>query len=239
MTDSHASRKRDESLAFFGTMIAGQSHELTNVLNIISELAGLQHDLLKDRDEDRSVDVSRLHEVASRIKNQVIRGEKIIRNINRFAHGVDLPVAVFDLREAIGRTLFFAERSARLAQVDLISDLPEESISLESNPFCLQQAVFICIDLALRSATDQRRVTVDYRVRDDGTEIRVISADSLAVDDVVIEKLEFLELLLAELTAVLLKGPGDDPHNAFVLHVPLHPGASSGSLESIRGMTRG
>lgn len=216
-------------------MIAGQSHELTNVLNIISELAGLQHDLLKARDDDRPIDLSRLQEVASRIKNQVDRGETIIRNTNQFAHSVDLPVAVFDLKEAIDRVLFLAERSARLAQVELISMVPEASMALENNPFCLQQAVFICIDLALRSASDERRVTVDYGVREDGAEIRIVSADPLVHDDLVAEKLGFLGLLLSDLGGVLLKGPAEEPHNAFVLHVPLHPGGSSGSFESARG----
>lgn len=234
MSDSHSSRKRNESLAFFGAMIAGQSHELTNVLNIISELAGLQLDLLKAQDEGRPVDLSRLQEVATRIQQQVMRGETIIRNTNQFAHSVDLPVAVFDLREAIDRVLFLAERSARLAQVELISELPDESIALENNPFCLQQAVFICIDLALRSATDERRVTVDYRVRDDGAVIRIVSADKLAHTDLVSDKVGFLELLLTDLGGVLLEGPGDDPHAAFVLHVPLHPGDSFGSPGSAR-----
>ena len=232
MSDSQSRRKRDESLAFFGTMIAGQSHELTNVLNIISELAGLQHDLLTAGDDDRPIDLSRLQEVASRIKNQVDRGETIIRNTNQFAHSVDLPVAVFDLKEAIDRVLFFAERSARLAQVELVSKVPEGSMALENNPLCLQQAVFICIDLALRYATDERTVTVDYNLRQDGAEIRIVSADTLAYDDLVTEKLGFLELLLSDLGGVLVKGPGEEPHNAFVLYVPLHPGGSSGSIES-------
>ncbi len=215
-------------------MIAGQSHELTNVLNIISELAGLQHDLLRARDDDLPVDLSRLQEVASRIKHQVKRGETIIRNTNQFAHSVDLPVAVFDLGEAIDRVVFFAERSARLAQVELVSNPTEESIALENNPFCLQQAVFMCIDLALRSATDERRVTVGYGVGDDGAEIRIVSADTLAHDDLVTEKLGFLALLLSDLGGTRLKGPEDEPHNAIVLHVPLHPGGSSGSLDSAR-----
>ncbi len=213
-------------------MIAGQSHELTNVLNIISELAGLQHDLLAAGDDDRPIDHSRLQEVASRIKVQVDRGETIIRNTNQFAHSVDLPVAVFDLKEAIDRVLFLAERSARLAQVELISKVPEGSITLENNPFCLQQAVFICIDLALKSATDERRVTVDYSAGEDGTEIRIVSADTLVHDDSVNDRLGFLGLLLADLGGVLVKGPGEEPHNECVLHVPLHPGGSSGSVAS-------
>ncbi len=215
-------------------MIAGQSHELTNVLNIIKELAGLQHDLLEAGNTGRPVDLSRIQEVACRIQNQVMRGDTIIRNLNHFAHSVDLPTAVFDLREAIERVVFFAERSARLARVELSPDLPEESMALENNPFSLQQALFICIDLALQSATDERKVTVDYSVCEDGAKIRINSADRLANDGLVAEKLGFLRLLLSDLGGVLLRGPGEEPYNAIVFKIGLHRGEPSGRLGSAR-----
>jgi len=39
------------ALAFYGKVVAGQSHEVTNVLNIINELTGLQQDLLMAAEE--------------------------------------------------------------------------------------------------------------------------------------------------------------------------------------------
>ena len=41
MCDAKSKVIRDEGLAFMGKITAGQSHEVTNVLNIIGELAGL------------------------------------------------------------------------------------------------------------------------------------------------------------------------------------------------------
>jgi len=222
VSDLKSPRIRDESLAFFGTIIAGQSHELTNVLNIINELAGLQLDLLRAEEQGLPVNLPRLQEVAARIQHQVHRGETIIGNINRFSHSVDLPVAVFDLKEAIERVLFLAERSARLARVELVSDLPPESIVLESNPFCVQQAVFTCIDLALRSASDIRRVVVDYVVRGDGAEIRVTSADHLTQDENINDRLELLQFLLESIGGSMVKGLGDEPSGILVFRVPQH-----------------
>jgi signal transduction histidine kinase len=227
VSDSNSTRTRDESIAFFGTIIAGQSHEVTNVLNIISELAGLQLDLLRVGEQGLPVNLPRLQEVAAKIKDQVHRGETIIRNLNGFAHSVDLPVAVFDLKEAIERALFFAQRSARLARVELVSELPTESIVMESNPFCVQQAVFICIDLALRSASDNRRVVVDYAVRGDGAEIRVTSGDRLSRDQKTEDRLELLQFLLEGIGGSLIEGPGDDPPGIVVFHLPRHSNAES------------
>ena len=53
---------RTNGLAFFGTVIAGQSHEVTNVLNIVHELAGLQRDLLQGTESGRPIDVDKLRQ---------------------------------------------------------------------------------------------------------------------------------------------------------------------------------
>ena len=227
MSDSESRRRRDESIAFFGTIIAGQTHEITNVLNIISELSGLQLDLLRAQEQDLPVNLPRLQEVTTRIQNQVHRGETIIRNINGFAHSADLPVTVFDLKEMLDRVLFLAQRSARLAQVELVSDLPPESIVLESNPFCVQQAVFTCIELALRSASDIRRVAVDYVVRGDCAEIRVTSGDPLTQDENTEDRLELLQFLLESIGGSVVKRPGDEPAGVAVLRIPRHHSAGS------------
>ncbi len=227
MSDSKSPQTRDESIAFFGKIIAGQSHEVTNVLNIISELAGLQLDLLRVEQQDLPVNLPRLEEVTAKIQHQVNRGENIIRNVNRFAHSADLPVAVFDLKEVLESVLSLAQRSARLAQVELVSDLPLESIALESNPFCLQQAVFTCIEMALRSASDIRRVVVDYVVRGDGAEIRVTSGDQLTQDENIEHGLELLQGLLESIGGSVVKRPGDEPAGVFLLRIPKHHSAES------------
>ncbi len=228
MSDSKSPQTRDESIAFFGTIIAGQSHEVTNVLNIISELSGLQLDLLRAQEQDLPVNLPRLQEVIARIQHQVHRGETIIRNINGFAHSADLPVAVFDLKEMLERVLFLAQRSARLAQVELVSDLPPESIVLESNPFCVQQAVFTCIELALGCASDTRRVEVGCSVSADGAEIRVAGADHATEDKNTDERLELLQLLLESIGGSVVKRPGDEAACVLVLRVPRHHGVESG-----------
>jgi len=186
---------REEGLAFFGRTTAGQSHEVTNVLNVINELAGLQLDLLQAAAAGAVPQLGRLAELAGKIQQQVDRGETIVRFVNRLAHTVDLEVALFDLKELLGLVLFLAGRPARLAQTELVADLPQETIAVENNPFCVQQAVSVLVDLALRSARDRRLVTVSFRLRDPGAEIGVESGDPVVDPE---QRLLPLARLLAE-----------------------------------------
>ena len=217
---------RQEGLAFFGAVIAGQSHEVTNVLNIINELAGLQNDLLWGVERGRPINPAKLKEIADRVQNQVTRGETIIRNMNRFAHSVDIPVAVFDLRELLERVTFFAQRPANLQKTALERDFPAATVNLENSPFDVQQAVFVCIEIALAGADTERRISVSYRIMAECAEITVESAEPIPATNGVSAQLAFLDLLMAELGGRVVTRPGDNDRRRMVLEVPLQIPAS-------------
>lgn len=208
---------RAEGLAFFGRMTAGQSHEVTNVLNIINELAGLQLDLLGAAVAGRTPDLSRLAEIADRIQAQVARGGTIIRNVNRFAHSVDLPTAVFELGDVLERVVFLTQRYATLGRVTLDLKRPEEAFAVESNPFCIQQAVFCCLEIAITAASEHRRVMVTYRVGDRQVEIEISAADPMDRATIPAERLELLRALLDELGGVVAQIPDQAEPHRFVL----------------------
>ncbi len=228
MSDHHR-RLREDGLRFFGTTTAGQSHEITNVLNIINELAGLQSDLLSAAESGRELNIARLKSLAERIQNQVDRGEAIVRNLNRFAHSVDVPTAVFDLRELLDRVVFLARRSAGLRRARLDADFPIESVSLEGNPFCVQQAVYLAIDIALQGAVDGRRVVVSYAVRPTGAEIVVTSGDALALGTEVEERLNLLERLLGDIGGSLARQDTAAVPHRLVLALPKWPERETGA----------
>ena len=106
MDEGECQLLRREGLAFFGSIVAGQSHEVTNVLSVINELAGLQGDILGNAGAGQPPDIERLKQVVQKIRNQVQRGEIIIRSINRFAHTVDDSAAI---RKILQRVLHQAE----------------------------------------------------------------------------------------------------------------------------------
>lgn len=212
---------REQGLAFFGRTTAGQSHDVTNVLNVINELAGLQLDLLQAAAAGSAPRLDRLAELADKIQQQVQRGETIVRFVNRFAHSVDVDEAVFDLKELLGMVLFLAGRPARLERTELEAELMEETIVVENNPFCVQQAVSVLIDLSLRAAADRRRVTVSCRLRDGAAEVEVASDDPVVEPD---PRLLELALVLAEEIGATLTAEPDATGelHRFVLLLPRH-----------------
>ena len=156
--DNGALRSR-EQLAFFGRVVAGQCHDVTNVLTIINELAGLQNDLLAAGDCD-GPPVERLAAIASKVCEHVKRGERILKTVNRFAHSVDAPRSVLDLREAVERAACLAERPVRLRRATLQLELSEAPMVIEGDPFAIQQAVMLVIEAGLDAGA--RQLTLCY-----------------------------------------------------------------------------
>lgn len=219
MADAGAEPIRDEGLAFMGRIVAGQSHEVTNVLNIINELAGLQRDVLASADCESDARRTKLRGICDKIQLQVARGEAIIRNVNRFAHSVDTPQAVFDVKEEVCRIVFLAERWTKLKQVELVAELPDDTTALENSPFLFQCAIFACIDAALWAAADRRRISVGFSVTGGGAEVVVTSADPVPPAPEVVARLAHLRRLVDELGGELRAQPAGRAPDRFAFRV--------------------
>ncbi|MEJ2190091.1 MAG: hypothetical protein P8Y93_11910 [Acidobacteriota bacterium] len=214
----------EDGLAFFGAIVAGQSHEVINVLNIINELTGLQKDILQTT-ASGTVDVARLSGIADRIEDQVVRGVKIVSQVNRFAHSIDVPVAVFDLRELLDRVLFLAERSARMRRTRLASSTQGTPIMMEGNPFLLEQIIFYCVDMAAASASDEETVSVRCRAESDTAEITITFGGANSVVDEHSKQVARIEALLRGIGGEFVKKPGGGGHTDMVLRLPLRDDA--------------
>ncbi|MGD8835891.1 MAG: hypothetical protein PVJ19_13185 [Desulfobacteraceae bacterium] len=86
-----------DSLMFFGRVNASISHELKNIMAIISETAGLLSDLAGMASTGTAVDRDMLKTSADSIMEEVERGFTTIRQMNRFSHSVDAPFVSTDL----------------------------------------------------------------------------------------------------------------------------------------------
>jgi C4-dicarboxylate-specific signal transduction histidine kinase len=162
-----------EGVLFFGGVSAGLSHELSNVLNIINELAGLQHDISAAAAEGGDARIARIADLADRIKAQISRGEEINRRLHRFAHSVDNAEATFDLRELLALLAYLEARQARLSEVELTVRAPDSELQLRGDPFALLLAVHGCVTAAVRAAGSGGSVSVDAIRQDAGATIRV------------------------------------------------------------------
>jgi signal transduction histidine kinase len=90
-----------DSLAFFGRVNASISHELKNVMAIISETTGLLGDLSEMARGGTPLDPDMLASSTESIIEEIQRGFTIIRQMNRFSHSVDTPVVSIDLTEIL------------------------------------------------------------------------------------------------------------------------------------------
>lgn len=216
----------DEGLAFFGVIVTGQSHEVINVLNVINELTGLQKDILHTA-ASGTVDVARLAGIADKIEGQVIRGVKIVSEVNRFAHSIDVPVAVFDLRELLDRVAFLAERSARMRRTLLERSSQGPPVMMEGDPFVLQQIVFNCIDMAVASASDQGTVSVSCHAEAHGAEINIVGGDGTWDGDKLRPRVVRIEALLHGIGGEFVEIPEAGGRPKIVLRVPLGGDAQS------------
>ena len=90
MHDSDHNHLHEEHLRFFGRMTASLSHDINNVFSTINELAGLIHDLDALARQGDRIAPDKIRSLTERISAQVGRGEILIKQLNRFAHAVDV-----------------------------------------------------------------------------------------------------------------------------------------------------
>ena len=197
-----------ENLAFFGRISASLSHELKNVLATLNEYSGLLDDLSRAAERGRDLDPGRLRAICEKMARQVRRGESLIERLNRFSHSADEPRRVVQVQEVLNEICDLCSRFAALRQVTLARILPEEPIRLTLDPFALQFAVQLLIDVALRSASEGQTVTVSLEPWGDAG-ARVIVAGAAAVDDAAREEHEpVLRELSRHLGAALAREGG-------------------------------
>ncbi|RPJ16890.1 MAG: hypothetical protein EHM30_05195 [Desulfobacteraceae bacterium] len=163
-----------QELGFFGKVTASCSHELKNVLAVVNENAGLIEDLLELAAKGRTIDPARLMTAAQAVKTQILRGDAIIKNLNRFAHCADEARADIAVDQAVELTMCIAARMAAMRGVVLTMTPPVKNLTLRTSPFALQQLMWRCIDKA--TASDESRggaVNIAIEPAPEGVRIRI------------------------------------------------------------------
>ena len=156
-----------EGVRFFGEMSASISHEIKNVLAIINENAGLLADLVRMGERGATLDLERLSRVATSINRQVIRGDDIVKGMNRFAHSADLPRESVDLAEVVAFIPELANRLIVLRGAMPRIETPAEPAAVKTNRFFLEHLVWNCLCHAMTATDGSGAVSVRV-VREDG-----------------------------------------------------------------------
>jgi len=219
MGDDHRRPWQREGVLFFGDVIAGLSHELSNVFNIINEMAGLQQDILAGAQPKSADAADRLSELAGRIKAQVERGETLNQSLHSLAHSVDDANIAFDLGDTLELVSSLAARRARLARVELVVHRPESPVTLEGDPFVLLLTIYESIVAVVGAADSERRVEVSAAQHDSGAQVFITSADPLPPG--VADEIAALEIGHLSWGAVhTLDPPFPEPPGRIILDVP-------------------
>jgi signal transduction histidine kinase len=129
-----------DSLAFFGKVNASISHELKNVMAIISETAGLLGDLSEMARGGTPLDPDMLTSSTESIIEEIQRGFTIIRQMNRFSHSVDTPVESVDLMEILDLVIHLSAYLSFSGKTELSPCEGFKPIA-QTSPFLLQ-AIF-------------------------------------------------------------------------------------------------
>jgi len=162
----------ETGLRFFGNISAAVSHELKNVLAIINENAGLLEDLALMADRGISTNPERLKLVAAKVKNQVSRGDAILKNLNRFAHSIDETFKTVELNEIIELFLALTDRFAVMRNVAVEAKYSEVPVTIRTAPFFLINLLWGCLDFAMEVAGEGKFVEIAVQKTAGGAQIR-------------------------------------------------------------------
>ena len=100
--------QNNEDLAFFGKVNASISHELKNILAIISEAAGLLNDLTEMATKGQNFELEMMKTCSQDIVEEIQRGFTTIKRMNVFSHSMDNPLKRVNLIEVLDLIIHLA-----------------------------------------------------------------------------------------------------------------------------------
>ena len=161
-----------EDLAFFGRVNASISHELKNILAIISEASGLLNDLTELASTGGDVNLEMLKTCSSDIGEEIQRGFATIKQMNRFSHSVDDPMKKIDLLASLDLMSAVAGFLSYAGPVTIDSpegDLPE----IFTAPFRFQHLIYELLVFAFKSSGPDIKIKVSVQT-DESDRVRII-----------------------------------------------------------------
>ena len=99
--EKEIAKSYSEALSFFGKTNRLISHELKNILAIISETLGLIDELMELSESGMALEPGKLRSLSESVIEEIERANAIIRNMNTFAHSVDELIWEVDVGQAV------------------------------------------------------------------------------------------------------------------------------------------
>jgi signal transduction histidine kinase len=151
--------QNNEDLAFFGKVNASISHELKNILAIISEAAGLLNDLTEMAAKGKDVELDMLRTCSRDIVDEIQRGFATIKQMNTFSHSVDEPLKSVNLIEVLKLMINLAGFLSFAGKVRF--EPPQQAApTVLTCPFRLQNLIYQALVFAFESAGPEAEIQV-------------------------------------------------------------------------------
>jgi C4-dicarboxylate-specific signal transduction histidine kinase len=161
-----------EEARFFGDVSATISHEINNRIAVIYEKAGLLEDLAGRLAHGKDVDPERFGVQSRKIVEQVELAKQIVRNLNRFAHSVDVEHTSIEMSELLEFVAELYARKAAMADARLSVAASSQSVTMTANPFMVEIVVGRALDIALTKVGESGEVTIGAEATTDGVLLR-------------------------------------------------------------------
>jgi len=188
---------REQGLAFYGKITASLSHELNNAVAIINEYNGLLNDMVDALKQGIPLDDKKLQRSTKKIGLQIERGQGLVKRLNRFAHSSDSFNTSTNINELLELITSLSQRLVGLKGMDLELMIPEEIISLRTNPYYFQLAVFTCIEIFMANPDDNRHIKIEALKEGDNSIVKIIGSN-IEKSDFISQKESLLKLLLEQ-----------------------------------------
>ncbi len=172
----------ETGLRFFGKVSASISHEIKNVLAIINENAGLLEDLSFAAKRGAAIDPDRLNRACQQFSKQIHRADVIIKNMNQFAHSVDVFAGPVDLFEATELVSNLAGRLAAMRKVTLQVNRPSSPVVVDCNQFLLENLIWLGLEFAITGTSEGRTLTLVPEKKDSAISLRISGINGLDED---------------------------------------------------------
>jgi C4-dicarboxylate-specific signal transduction histidine kinase len=215
---SEGARHLEKSIQFNGRITAALSHDINNVVSIISEVAGLLADLAVMAESGRPVDPVRLRTQSERISGQIERGRRIIKHMNRFGHSIDEPERGCDLNEAMDNVVGLSQRFARLKKKTIELKPAAGPVMVSAHPFFIRQLVFFLLDLILEADAASETIVMEV-LEGGGNGLLVVRSGDFEYNEILKEKMDYVHFLASSLGGAISEQEESDGSRSFRLRL--------------------
>ncbi|MBC8199637.1 MAG: hypothetical protein H8E80_06285 [Desulfobacteraceae bacterium] len=207
----------ETGLEFFAKTCISISHETKNSLAIMKESAGLVEDIYLMADKGVPLDTKRIRTLATRIVEQIRRADSIVDTLNKFTHSMDEIKQRIDICNLLALVASLSKRLFLLKGVTLTVKTDVKPVKVTTNPFVLQNLVWLCLNFAMDVTGEAKTVSIVAETWENGGRIRFtglkelsgISAGSFPTE----KEKALIEVLCAEITT-------DVEHEELLLILP-------------------